>query len=51
VISSATNAGKLFAIFYVLIGLGMLASFLRMLAKERQTMVERRFGKETKTEG
>lgn len=44
--SPETDAGKLFAIFYVLIGLGMLASFLHMLARERRSIVEKRFGED-----
>jgi voltage-gated potassium channel len=40
--SPVTDAGKLFTIFYVLIGFGMLATFLNMLAKERQTIIDRR---------
>ena len=44
--SPETGSGKLFAIVYILVGLGILASFLNMLAKERRALTEKRFKEE-----
>ena len=41
-----TTAGKLFTSFYILFGLGILAAFVNLLAKDRQLIEMRRFGKE-----
>lgn len=39
-----TPAGKIFAIFYILFGLSMLATFVNLMAKERQIIYARRHG-------
>ena len=39
-----TAAGKVFAIVYVLVGLGMLTAFVSMLAKQRQVIHSQRHG-------
>jgi voltage-gated potassium channel Kch len=39
-----TPAGKLFSIFFILFGLSMLATFVNLLAKERQSIFARRHG-------
>ena len=45
-----TESGKLFTVFYVLVGMGILASFLNMLARERRTILQSRLGQEGKSE-
>jgi len=43
-LAPTTTAGRVFAIFYILFGLSMLASFLNLMAKERQLIFARRHG-------
>ena len=45
-----TGAGKLFTVFYVLIGMGILASFLNMLARERRAILQSHQGEESESE-
>ena len=42
-LSPATELGKAFAIIYILLGLGLIATFASMLAKERLEIAENRF--------
>ncbi|HET6444874.1 MAG TPA: potassium channel family protein [candidate division Zixibacteria bacterium] len=42
--SPETAAGKVFAMVYMLFGLSILASFVSMMAKERQVIHAQRFG-------
>ena len=43
-LTPTTSAGKVFSIVYILFGLSLLASFVSMLAKERQIIHEQRVG-------
>lgn len=41
-LSPTTPAGKVFAMLYILIGLGVIATFANMLARERIAILEQR---------
>jgi voltage-gated potassium channel Kch len=43
-LAPTTTAGRVFAIFYILFGLSMLASFVNLMAKDRQLIFARRHG-------
>ena len=45
-----TDAGKIFTVFYVLIGMGILASFLNMLARERRAILQSHLSEENESE-
>ncbi|KPK13067.1 MAG: hypothetical protein AMJ56_03635 [Anaerolineae bacterium SG8_19] len=46
-----TSAGKVFAVVYMLIGLGLLTAFVSMLAKERQVIHSQRHGNSVAVDG
>ena len=43
-LAPTTTVGRVFTIFYIFMGLSMLASFVNLLSKERQLIFARRHG-------